>query len=170
MQHTYPPSSRAQERLWFLIWFVAPATSGRVEITSPDPNDSPLIELAIGAPEELDALARGIEWVRRVAQHDHVRGWFGLEMEPGAQFHGVELTQWLRQHLALYYHAAGTCRLGPASDVMAVVDGVGRVHGFDNLYVADASLMPTIPRGMIHLSVYAVAERIAEGLVRSSSP
>jgi 5-(hydroxymethyl)furfural/furfural oxidase len=51
--------------------------------------------------------------------------------------------------------------MGPADDPLAVTDTTGRVRGFGNLVIADASLMPDIPRGMINLSVYAVAEKIA---------
>jgi choline dehydrogenase-like flavoprotein len=54
--------------------------------------------------------------------------------------------------------------MGPDSDPLAVVDAGGRLHGLDNLWAADASIMPMIPRGMINLTVYAIAEKIAEGL------
>jgi choline dehydrogenase/5-(hydroxymethyl)furfural/furfural oxidase len=43
-----------------------------------------------------------------------------------------------------------------------VVDGAGRVLGYDGLVVADASVMPTIPRANTNLSTLAVAERLAE--------
>jgi choline dehydrogenase-like flavoprotein len=44
----------------------------------------------------------------------------------------------------------------------AVTDHSGRVLGYEDLVVADASLMPTIPRGGTNLTVLAVAERIAD--------
>jgi choline dehydrogenase-like flavoprotein len=52
---------------------------------------------------------------------------------------------------------------------LAVLDTTGKVYGFENLYVADASVFPTIPRGMINLSVYAAAEKIAAGLAEPLS-
>jgi choline dehydrogenase-like flavoprotein len=52
--------------------------------------------------------------------------------------------------------------MGPASDAQAVVDASGRLHGFANVHVADASIMPSIPRANTHLPVIAVAERIAD--------
>jgi choline dehydrogenase-like flavoprotein len=36
------------------------------------------------------------------------------------------------------------------------------VLGVENLYVADASVMPSVPRANTHLSTVAVAERAAE--------
>ena len=47
-----------------------------------------------------------------------------------------------------------------------MVDDTGCVHGFGNLFVADASILPTIPRANTHLPVLAVAERMAEVLQR----
>jgi choline dehydrogenase-like flavoprotein len=52
--------------------------------------------------------------------------------------------------------------MGPATDADAVVDHNGCLQGFANLFVADASIMPTIPRANTHLPVLAVAERMAE--------
>jgi choline dehydrogenase len=54
-----------------------------------------------------------------------------------------------------FFHPTGTCAIG------RVVDGEGRVLGFDNLYVADASIIPTIPRANPNLTVAAVAERLS---------
>ncbi len=60
------------------------------------------------------------------------------------------------------YHPCGTAPMGPEGTPGAVVDSRGRVHGLEGLYVADASLFPTIPTGNIHLTVLMVAERLAE--------
>jgi choline dehydrogenase len=66
---------------------------------------------------------------------------------------------------ASYCHPAGTCKLGPAGDPDAVVDATGAVHGIDNLYVADASIMPAITRGNPNLPVAMIGARIAAGLL-----
>jgi choline dehydrogenase-like flavoprotein len=55
-----------------------------------------------------------------------------------------------------YFHPAGTCGIG------RVVDDGGRVFGVERLVVADASVMPTIPRANTNLTTVAVAERLAE--------
>ncbi len=46
----------------------------------------------------------------------------------------------------------------------AAVDGRGRVFGIQGLYVADASVMPTIPSSNIHLPTLMMAERMGEWL------
>ena len=54
-----------------------------------------------------------------------------------------------------YAHMVGTCPMGP------VLDADCRVHGIENLRVADASVMPTIPSGNTYLGCVMVAERVA---------
>jgi choline dehydrogenase len=54
--------------------------------------------------------------------------------------------------------------MGAAKDPGAVVDQRLRVHGFDNLYVADASVMPKCPRANIHLTSIMIGERMGEWL------
>jgi 5-(hydroxymethyl)furfural/furfural oxidase len=63
------------------------------------------------------------------------------------------------------FHPVGSCRMGPRSDPMAVVDHAGRVHGLHGVRVADASIMPAIPRAGTFLPTVMIAEKIAAGLV-----
>ncbi|WP_405728863.1 GMC family oxidoreductase [Streptomyces sp. NBC_00028] len=60
------------------------------------------------------------------------------------------------------YHVAGTCAMGPPDDDTSVVDHRGDVIGINGLTVADASIMPTIPRANTNLPVQMVAMRIAD--------
>jgi 5-(hydroxymethyl)furfural/furfural oxidase len=66
-------------------------------------------------------------------------------------------------------HHAGTCRMGRADDPMAVVDTQGRVRGVQGLRVADASVMPTVPRGNTNLPVLMLAEKLADAILDASS-
>jgi choline dehydrogenase len=68
--------------------------------------------------------------------------------------------------IASYCHPAGTCQMGPATDPAAVVDATGAVHGVEDLYVADASIMPAITRGNINLPTAMIGARVAAGLLR----
>lgn len=52
-------------------------------------------------------------------------------------------------------HPAGTCALG------AVVDSDTRVKGMNGLFVADASIMPKVPRANTHIPTVMVAEKAA---------
>ncbi len=146
----------------FIAWHVQPESVGRVEITGADPAAPPLIDHGFGSDADIDALARAVEWARERLDDPEVSPWVAGEIDPGADVTGAALRAWVRGHLHFYFHAVGTCAMGPAEEAEAVVDASGRVRGFENLYVADASVMPAIPRGMLNLTVYAVAEKLAE--------
>lgn len=63
-------------------------------------------------------------------------------------------------------HACGTLIAGddPAT---SVVDAVGRVHGMENLYVVDGSVLPRSSRVNPALTIYAWALRVADRLDQS---
>ncbi len=64
------------------------------------------------------------------------------------------------------YHPTSTCAMGSGED--AVVDAELRVRGVEGLRVADASVMPAVPRGNTNAPTIMVAERAAD-LIRSAS-
>jgi 5-(hydroxymethyl)furfural/furfural oxidase len=71
------------------------------------------------------------------------------------------LAEHVRQNVAGTFHVCGTCRMGRADDGDAVVDNQGRVRGVAGLRVADASIMPSIPRGNTNIPTIMLAEKIA---------
>jgi choline dehydrogenase len=72
------------------------------------------------------------------------------------------LETWIRRNAATGAHPACTARMGPPDDAMSVADDRGRVLGVRNLRLADASLMPVIPRANTNIPTIMLAERIAE--------
>ena len=62
------------------------------------------------------------------------------------------------------YHPCGTAKLGPKSDATAVVDQHGCCHAIDQLVVADASIMPFVPRANTNLTAIMIGEKIGEWL------
>jgi choline dehydrogenase len=79
-----------------------------------------------------------------------------------------ELDRWLRLNVGTTHHISGTCKMGPASDKMAVVDQTGRVHGVRNLRVADASIMPDCVRANTNATVMMIGERMADLIARDA--
>lgn len=63
------------------------------------------------------------------------------------------------------WHAAASCRMGAAEDLLAVVDETGRVRGVEGLRIADASIFPVIPSANTSLPVMMVAEKISDAVI-----
>jgi choline dehydrogenase-like flavoprotein len=70
---------------------------------------------------------------------------------------------WIRQTVGTSRHVSGTCKMGPDSEPLAIVDQYCRVKGVQGLWVADASVMPRIPRsGGAHATVIMIGERVVD--------
>jgi choline dehydrogenase len=144
---------------------MVPKSRGSVTLTSTDPEASPRIDTAyLSDPDgdDLKILWNGIEIVRDYARCEPLASLIGEEIAPTVNYADPEAVRRDNLH---YYHAVGTCKMGPASDPTAVADSRGKVHGVDNLYVADAALIPVIPRANTNIPALVVGERIAEWLL-----
>jgi choline dehydrogenase-like flavoprotein len=67
----------------------------------------------------------------------------------------ADLMAFIRTHGHTLYHPTSTCPIG------AVVDSELRVRGIEGLRVADASVMPSIPRGNTNAPTIMIAEKAA---------
>jgi choline dehydrogenase len=87
------------------------------------------------------------------------------EYKPGrTQNTPDELIQAAGDVASTIFHPVGTAKMGPATDTMAVVSEKLEVHGVQHLYIADASVMPTITSGNTHAPTVMIAERLAAWL------
>ncbi len=74
------------------------------------------------------------------------------------------LAEHVRRNVAGTFHVSGTCRMGAAHDRDAVVDPEGRVLGLGGLRIADASVMPAVPRANTNIPTIMVAEKLAAAI------
>ena len=72
------------------------------------------------------------------------------------------LDLWIRKTVGTARHVSGTCKIGPDSDAMAVVDQQCRVKGVEGLWVADSSVMPQVPRANTNATAIMIGERVAD--------
>ena len=72
------------------------------------------------------------------------------------------LDSWLSKNITTQFHSSGTCKMGPSSDPMAVVDQYCGVHGLDGLRVVDTSVMPDVIRANTNCTAIMIAERVAD--------
>jgi len=97
--------------------------------------------------------------------HDPVfKDMVGQRLTPTDQYLASDqaLDTWLQLNAGIAGHSSLTCKMGPASDAMAVVDQYCRVHGLNQLRVIDASAMPEIPRANTNATIIMLAERAAD--------
>jgi choline dehydrogenase len=137
-----------------------PRSRGAVTLASADPLAPPRVRMNyLTDPHDISVLIEGVTLARRLGDapaYAHLRG---EEIEPGAAIRDV--AQFARQKADSIYHAAGTCRMGPASDRGAVVGADLRVHGVEGVRIADASIMPVIVNAPTHASCVMVGEKCA---------
>ncbi len=167
--HLFPVGGQFKDAAdeWEFLLPVAnmvPLSRGSVQLTSAGPFATLKIDTAyLSDPEgqDLAILWNGIELVRDYACQEPLVRFIGEEIAPTVNYKTPED---VRRDCLHYYHAVGTCKMGPESDPAAVVDTRGKVHGVDNLYVADASIMPVVPRANTNIPALVVGERIAAWL------
>jgi choline dehydrogenase len=148
---------------------MTPRSRGALSLTSADPFAAPMLDhryLSDTAEHDLQVLVDGVALAREIASRPALSRLVGREISPGiARATRVDVAAFVKANCGHYYHPVGTCRMGPASDRSTVVDSRGRIHGLDNAYVADASVMPVIPRANTNVPALVVGERIARLLL-----
>lgn len=75
-----------------------------------------------------------------------------------------DLLHLARRVSASGYHPSCTAHMGPTSDPDAVVDQYGRCYGVEGLVIADASIMPSVPRANTNLTSIMIGEMVGEWL------
>jgi choline dehydrogenase len=141
-----------------------PTSVGQVRVVSPDPSAPPAIQPNyLSTSEDRDAVVRGVKLVRELLRTGALGKHFDGEVTPGAGVRSDdEILDFASRHGNTGYHPLGTCKMGPRSDPMAVVDDQLRVHGIGSLRVVDASAMPAMVSGNPGATVMMIAERAAE--------
>ena len=148
---------------------MTPRSRGALHLSGADPTAAPRIDhgyLTDPEGEDLRVLLDGLELTHAVTAQPALAALLGEEVLPGAsRSDRASLGELLRTYCMHYYHPVGTCRMGPAHEPESVVDARGKVYGLDNTYVADASLMPVIPRANTNMPALVVGLRIAAWLL-----
>jgi len=139
--------------------------SGRLLVESADPHAKPLAQQRFLEDErDLVRLASGfrdtLAFTTTAAYREIVDE--VVFPDPARSLDDETLYTMLRKLAASGFHPCGTAKMGPATDRMAVVDQYGRVHGVDGLVVADASIMPAVPRANTNLTSIVIGEMVGE--------
>ena len=141
-------------------------TAGFVRLRSADPRDTPEINFKYfdegndAGAEDLDSVVEGVNFVRRMSERTLL--FTKSELLPGKDLSSPDALRTFIKNEAWGHHACGTCKMGPASDPMAVVDSAFRVHQTQRLRVVDASIFPRIPGFFIVTPIYMISEKAAD--------
>ena len=146
-----------------LFGITHPTSRGSVRISGAGLDDPLVIDPAYLQTERDRLLFRGaLQAAREIGHHEALAEWRAGELLPGPLGSTAEIDRFIADAVITHHHPSGTCRMG--SDSSAVVDPALRVKGFDNLFVVDASVMPSLTAGPIHAAVLAIAETFAQGM------
>ena len=150
------------------VSLVQPKSHGEIRLRSADPLAAPMIRgNYLQDQADVAALVRGVKLARWFAEADAYQPLIADEILPGPAINSdAELATFVRRDSDSMYHGAGTCKMGPASDAMAVVDPSLRVRGVRGLRVADASIMPEVVNATTHAAAVMIGEKAAL-LIRS---
>lgn len=141
------------------VVLLRPRSRGSVRLRSAAPGEAPVIELpSLTDPSDIERLAEGYRRALDVANRPELRHHCGgaAPAEPD------DLEALIRAEHYSIPHVVGTCAMGPEPDEGAVVDASGNVYGTARLSVVDASTMPEIPSGFVHIPTIMIAERLSE--------
>ncbi len=144
-----------------------PESHGTVRLHSADDREAPILQ-----PNFLDderdrrVVVAALKWARALLTSKPMERILDVETLPGPQVNSDD--EWLdfaRRNANAGYHMIGTAKMGLASDPMAVVDARLKVHGMENLFVADCSIMPTMSSGNTFASALMIGEKCADMLL-----
>jgi choline dehydrogenase len=146
------------------VCHLRPSSRGEVRITSPDPFAAPRIAPNyLSTEQDRRVAARALQLTRRIVGTDAMRRFEPEEIKPGPAYRTEEeLARAAGDVGTTIFHPVGTCKMGPSSDPMAVVDARLRCHRVPGLRIVDASVMPTITSGNTNSPTLMIAEKAAE--------
>ena len=145
-------------------WQQRPESKGFVRAKTANPFEAPEIQPNYLQEEgDRTVLLAGMKLARNLMRTEALKPYFDYEQYPGE---GVktdeELLQVAKERGTTTFHVMGTCRMGPETDPLSVVDESLCVRGIEGLRVIDASIMPNMLSANLNAAVMMIAEKGAD--------
>jgi choline dehydrogenase len=140
---------------------------GRLAFHSADVGAQPEIQSDfLNDESDVERMLDGIERALKIAGTPAIRDVTEARIWPREEIAGDReaMRDWAHRACGSGYHPCGTASMGQPDDPHAVVDQYGRVYGVEGLFVADASIMPTVPRANTNIPTIMIGERFGEWL------
>jgi len=141
--------------------------AGEVRLSANDPHVQPALNYRYLEPaRDRERLREAVRISMQLLEHDAFGPIVDQVLQPAEEDLASDeaLDAWMMRTVFNTTHASGTCKMGPASDPMAVVDQQLNIHGLENIKVADASVMPNVIRANTNCTTIMIGERCAEWL------
>jgi len=147
---------------------LTPLSRGNVTIRSSSISDAPIINLGwLTDPADGEVLVAAFKRARETWGSPAIAAVVGSEIAPGAAVTSdADILNYIRQSVQQIWHASSTCAMGKKGDAGAVVDSKARVFGVKGLRVVDNSVTPFSIPGHPQSSLYMLAEKIAEDILK----
>jgi 4-pyridoxate dehydrogenase len=148
-----------------------PESRGYIRLASRDPRVPVHIhQNFLATDKDWATLRAGVRLVREIGKQASLTSFTGGEISPGPDCRSeAEIDAHIRATAITVHHPLGTCKMGRASDPMAVVDPELKVIGIDGLRVVDTAVIPDLVGGNINAPVIMIAEKAAD-LIRGRTP
>lgn len=143
-----------------------PSGSGTIEFPSLAVDAKPILrQRFLEHPDDLAKACEAIDLMSLLLDTPAMRS-LARPLLPGRRgLHDRKtIATWIRRQTGSGFHPCGTAPMGADDDRYAVCDQYGRVRGTRGLFVADASLMPTVPSANTNLASLMIGERFGEWL------
>ena len=142
-----------------------PLSTGELKLVSTNPSEKPSMNYNFLAESfDRERCREAIRLCVRLGEHEDFKDIIDHRISPTDEDLDSDenLDRWMMKEVTTYSHISGTCKMGPVSDPLAVVDQSGRVRGMEGLRVVDASIMPNLVRAAINPTVMMVGERMSD--------
>ena len=141
-------------------------SEGEVRLATSDMRDKPIIDLNyFSDPDGYDMrlLIRAMRFTRELGRTRAMQGLCSAELRPGPEVEtDADWRRYIEDVCETVYHPSGTCRMGDPADPKIVCMPNLKVKGVDGLYVADASVFPSMVTVNINATVMTIAEKTAD--------
>ncbi|MAQ12947.1 mycofactocin system GMC family oxidoreductase MftG [SAR202 cluster bacterium AD-802-F09_MRT_200m] len=144
--------------------------AGEVKLSANDPNVQPVLNYRyLELDRDLERLRESVRITIRLLEHQAFGPIVAERLQPTDEDLATDdnLDKWMRKTVFNTTHASGTCKIGPDSDPLAVVDQHLNIHGLQNIKVADASVMPNVIRANTNCTTIMIGERCADWIKSS---
>lgn len=158
----------------FVPMLLHPKSTGFLQLKSQNPFHHPILQPNFfDDNSDIEILLEAIRETIRIVNQNPFKE---LDVElynvtvPGCEDQAFNTDDYWRcyiKHLtATLHHQVSTCKMGPESDISSVVNPELRVHGFENLRIADTSIIPESPSGHTAAFSFLIGEKAAD-LIRN---